>query len=62
MLRDHDRLVSTAGMDGEVTRVVIIQFADGSNLEKYFIGLDLGQKTPQVKRCRGDLVSWVKGV
>ena len=44
MVRDHDVLVSTAGMDGEATRVVSTKVTDGRNLEKDLVGLDLEQQ------------------
>ena len=37
MLRNHDVLVSTAGMYGEETCVISIQFTDGRDLEKYVL-------------------------
>ena len=46
MVRDHDVLVSNAGIDGEANCVISIQFTDGHDLEKELVGSDLGNRLP----------------
>ena len=41
---NHDVLVARAGLDGEATGVVSVEFADGGNMDMVFVGRKLAHE------------------